>query len=269
MGGTLAVEGAAILYARCEQFSGAGVVIRPKNLHVAAGARIDSCGAGFSWTGSRLPSSDAPLSSHGGGGHNTAGGHGGRGSGSDYTLASDWGRTYGNEYAPTLPGTFGSFYSSDYTGGGLLRIHAARAVIEGTLNASAYDYAHYSGGAGGAIWLTASKSLVIAPAATLAAHGGRSNHSGGGLGGGGRIALGLKLTDAQIAELAAIGTLEKIEKKDMTAAWRADNPSVTIDLAPGKKYDGSNPPDEASRPELYGTFRVLDGRAFATMIIMQ
>ena len=269
VGGTLAVEGAAILYARCEQFSGAGVVIRPKNLHVAAGARIDSCGAGFSWTGSRLPSSDAPSSSHGDGGHPTAGGHGGRGSGWDYTLASSWGRTYGNEYAPTLPGTFGSFYSSDYTGGGLLRIHAARAVIEGTLNASAYDYAHYSGGAGGAIWLTASKSLVIAPAATLAAHGGRSNHSGGGLGGGGRIALGLKLTDAQIAELAATGTLEKIEKKDVTAAWRADNPSVTIDLAPGKKYDGGNPPDETARPELYGTFRVLDGRALATMIILE
>jgi hypothetical protein len=267
--GTVSVGDTARLYPRCEQFTGAGVILRPNILRVAEGAALDASGAGFSWKGSRTPASDAPLSSHGGSGHNTAGGHGGRGSGAEYGLPADWGFTYGNAYAPTLPGTFGSFYSQSYTGGGLLRIHAVRAELAGTLNANAYDYVHYSGGAGGAIWLTASKKLDIAPTAKFAAHGGQSNHSGGGLGGGGRIAFGIKLSEAQIAQLVATGTLEKIEKRDVTDTWRAENPSVTIDLAPGKKYDGSNPPADDVRPELYGTFRVLNGAVQRTMLILQ
>ena len=43
----------------------------------------------------------------------------------------------------------------------------------------------------------------------------------------------------------------------------------TYSSRPRQKYDGDNPPDEASRPEHYGTFRVLDGRALATMIILE
>ena len=255
--GTLSVEGTAHLYARCEQFTGAGVILRPNILRVAEGATLDARGAGFSWSGTRTPASDAPLSSHGGGGHNTAGGYGGRGSGSGYGLDETWGLTYGNEYAPTLPGTFGSFYSESYTGGGVLRIHANHATIAGTLNASAYDSAHYSGGAGGGIWLTVSKTLDVAATAAFIAHGGIPSHPGGGIGGGGRIAIGVRLTEEQIAQLAASGTFENLAKRDATVEWRAANPLVTIDLAPGKKYDGSNPPSEADRPELYGTFRYL------------
>jgi len=255
--GTLSVEDTAHLYARCEQFTGAGVILRPNILRVAEGATLDARGAGFSWIGTRTPASDAPLSSHGGSGHNTAGGYGGRGSGSNYALAEDWGMTYGNEYAPTLPGTFGSFYSESYTGGGLLRIHANRVAIAGTLDASAYDSTHYSGGAGGGIWLTALKTLDVAATAAFIAHGGRSSHSGGGLGGGGRIAIGVRLSEAQIAQLATSGSFEDMAKRDATDEWRAGNPLVTIDLSPGKKYDGSNPPTEAESPELYGTFRYL------------
>jgi len=255
--GVLSLEDSSIFYTRCEQYTGAGVILRPNTLRVAEGATLDASGAGFSWIGTRTPASDAPLSSHGGSSHNTAGGYGGRGSGADYSLPDNWGLTYGNEYAPTLPGTFGSFYSESYTGGGLLRIHANRAAIAGTLDASAYDSTHYSGGAGGGIWLTASKTLDVAATAAFIVHGGRSSHEGGGLGGGGRIAIGVRLSEAQIAQLATSGSFEDMAKRDATTEWRAENPLVTIDLSPGKKFDGSNPPIEANRPELYGTFRYL------------
>jgi hypothetical protein len=73
-------------------------------------------------------------------------GFGGRGGAYNAT----YGNTYGKIHAPIQPGSCNGAYQSPLNGGGLIRIHAARVELNGTLNANANLTSWAGGPSGGA-----------------------------------------------------------------------------------------------------------------------
>ncbi|MBR4614285.1 MAG: hypothetical protein IKO55_01650, partial [Kiritimatiellae bacterium] len=182
--------------------------------------------------------------------HTIGGGYGGYGGNHTET----YGLTYGNEYAPILPGSSGGSYGYVQPAGGLIRIHAHKATIAGTLNANGGRYS-----SGGGIWLTTAKGLEIASTALFTARGGFGHDDNnpanrGAAGGGGRIALWSGISDAQIDELARTGTLSawsasKFASADISEAFLAAHPSS---VAVGPKVT-----DDPAYTDGDGTFRYL------------
>jgi hypothetical protein len=256
VGGTFLVGGTAKVYPKSEQYTGGSVVFRAGEFILEAGATVDAVSAGFWRFPDRLPYSFAPGM---GLDYTVGGGYGGYG----YGYWGDYGNTYGFEYAPVHPGSSGGEYYNVPGAGGLIRIHAGEMTVAGTLNARAVSGdTDASSSSGGGIWLTSRKRPVFAAGAALLARGGYRCTGAGKHAGGGRIAIGICLTDAQIDELAATGTLagRPMERRLATDAFLAENPGVTVNVEDGAGLATG----------IYaGTFRVLDFRKTSTLLEMR
>ena len=247
VGGTLGLYGASVFYPCCEPYTGGGIVFHAGNLEIGEPAAINASSRGWCRDTDRSPISTAPGLGYA---HTIGGGYGGYGGNHDAT----YGLTYGSEYAPILPGSSGGSYGYVQPAGGLIRIHAHKATIAGTLNANGGRYS-----SGGGIWLTTAKGLEIASTALFTARGGFGHDDNnpanrGAAGGGGRIALWSGISDAQIDELARTGTLSawsasKFASADISEAFLAAHPSS---VAVGPKVT-----DDPAYTDGDGTFRYL------------
>jgi hypothetical protein len=116
-------------------------------------------------------------------------------------------------------------------GGGLVRVHVgSTATLDGSVITDGSQTTVYGGPSGGGIWITAER-FKVGSAAVLRARGGLSsyNYSGGG---GGRIALGVQLTAADLAQLGETGEpVSKVETVD-AAAFGIRYPGVALDVSP-------------------------------------
>jgi hypothetical protein len=140
------------------------------NLTVNSGGLITAKGLGYQ---------EGP----GAGSSRSSGGYGG--SGGDSGVEGVAGAAYGSAITPTGPGSGGN----GKRGGGSVRLEASgRVVVDGTIDADAYDYTGgWSGvGSGGAIWISC---LTFGGRGTLRAIGDTAGNVDSTGGGGGRIAV--------------------------------------------------------------------------------
>ena len=263
VGGAFRVLGASVVYPKSEQYTGGSVVFRADRFVLGTNAAVDAVSAGFRRIPGRSPLSLAPGV---GFSFTVGGGYGGTGYGRENN--PDYGKAYGFGYAPIHPGSSGGDYGADSVGdpyvtggGGLVRIHARSMDIAGTIDASAaptHDRA--SSSSGGGVWLVSRFAPKFADTASLHVRGGYRCTQYGKAGGGGRIAIGIHLSDAQIRSLETAGTTDRLARLDATADWLAAHPNVAIDLADG---EGETTGEHA------GTFRVLDATPRATTLILR
>ena len=133
--------------------------------------------------------------------------------------------------------------------------------IAGTVDANAATTATTaSSSSGGGIWLVSRFAPKFAETASLRVRGGYKCTGAGKAGGGGRAAIGIRLSDAQLRSLVRTGTMDSVAKFDATAAWLAAHPLVSVDLADG---EGETTGVHA------GTFRVLDATPRGTTLILR
>lgn len=258
VGGTLRVAGDSVVYPKSEQYTGGSVVFRADRFVLGTNAIVDAVSAGFRRILGRDPLSLAPGV---GFDYNVGGGYGGTGYG--HEGKPEYGGTYGSEWAPIHPGSSGGDYGDAYVtgGGGLVRIHARTMEIAGTVDANAATTATTSSSSsGGGIWLVSRFAPKFAETASLRVRGGYKCTGAGKAGGGGRAAIGIRLSDAQLRSLVSTGTMDSVAKFDATAAWRAAHPLVSVDLADG---EGETTGVHA------GTFRVLDATPRGTTLILR
>ena len=276
VGGTFAINGAAKFVPCCDQYTGGGVVTTAERFTLAADASVEAVSLGYAWFGDRDPVSCAPGaptgvkgnsgwygSSYGGQGDTYGGGTGIRGNGGI--------EPYGFANAPIHPGSHkynDQQKNNDPTaGGGNVRIHADRVVLAGTIDVTTEAVRTSGAPSGGGIWITAAKRLDVRPSAQLLAKGGDSAQKfGNGNGGGGRIAFGLKLTEEEIAVLAATGELPAEAEVDIggEADFLAAYPGTTISLEGGQAANEPDEPLEVCR----GTFRFLYGTKILPTVIV-
>jgi hypothetical protein len=179
--------------------NGATVLFDLKDLIIQPGGGFDATAKGFAWNG---------VVCNGPGKGNTTGGA--RGSGGGYgglggSNGVSGGITYGVSNAPLTPGSpggYGHVTGIAQPGGGAIRINAGMLTLNGTIMSTGGSGGGYGGGgSGGGIFITCTN---ISGAGVVTAIGGSSLGQGGtpaGGGGGGRISIGVGLSDAAISNL--------------------------------------------------------------------
>ena len=267
VGGTFAMKDTSTLIPNCEPYTGLGVVVTADRFTLDAQAKVDAIGLGWACIEGLKPDTLAPGKSWA---YTVGSGYGGRGNDNDNP--GKGGATYGNSLAPIHPGSPKCYYSDgssynpngDTPGGGSIRIHAARVVLNGKLDATGGTPGTLGAPSGGGIWVTASAKLKVGPTAQLIAKG-KTASSYGGHGGGGRIALGVRLTDEQVAALAAgepdvlPGNCAKVTVYEGTnTQFAVDFPGATACVDAGAKY-----------PNGEGTVRYLKGLEPGLMLIVR
>ncbi|MCK6547237.1 hypothetical protein L6R52_15405 [Myxococcota bacterium] len=194
-----------------------GNTVQFNRLELRSGATIQpsTCTTSSCWcarinvTGDLVISTGATLNADGRGylgSYQNGNGYYGMTSGNVYAGASWWSggshggwggnysggptATYGDLYAPSLPGAGGNAYPgyNGGSGGGCIIVTVGGTLqLDGTITANgAGGGSNYAGGAGGSIWLTADTLASSRTSLTLAANGGNAVY---GAGSGGRIAL--------------------------------------------------------------------------------
>ena len=185
----------------CERRSGAPVLLKADTVSIGANARILAEGRGF-----------GRIWWHNGTGYSQR--THGPGRSTSNTIAASYGgigggvtvdNTYGFVAAPFQPGSAAQAqngYTGDlFSGGGAVRIDAREIELTGKIYAEGIGRYQVAGGSGGSVWLTCRK-FILGANAKISVEGGHSTQYGNyGGGGGGRIAIGLKLGEAQIASL--------------------------------------------------------------------
>jgi len=255
----LAIADTAQLFLYSDSYSGGSTICHVgRRFTVTTNAVVNACEGGFWVDISKSPQSLEPLPQ--GTSWGCAASHGGEASGV----------TYDAPYAPRMPGaTTTSPYDGNPArtspGAGVIRIHAHRASVAGTLKATTGATTdRHAAGAGGTIWLTADV-LDVAPGAQFNVKG--SSNLYGGIAGGGRISICRALKDAELAELTADGdTLPTGRLSRRTAKFVRDEvaftnefPGVTVAL------DASSAAGSKSR----GTFYFLDGKTQGLMLLVK
>jgi len=221
-----------------EYCTGTPVAFNVASFSLAERAEIRANNTGFAWyVGSngicRVSTKWTTWCPGHGNNYGKAGSYGAKGNGQG---------AYGYRYAPFLPGGQGTYYgvgSVDYTstyrhnfgsgvirgGGSVLIFASGKMTLRGLVEARGKD-AFYGPSAGGGIWLNAA-SYEIAPSACLKAVGGSTGTNYDRYGGaGGRIALAVGLTDADIQSLAETGEVAE----DLTAG---ELTCISTDVRPG------------------------------------
>jgi len=117
------------------------------------------------------------------------GSHGGRGGRGDNATCVQ-GVIYDSITEPIYPGGgSGNWNSSNYSGGGAIKITASSITVDGTITANGLGgtSAGRTGSAGGSIWLISSGDIF--GSGTITANGGNGSATNVGSGGGGRISI--------------------------------------------------------------------------------
>ena len=217
VGGTCHVASNCWIVVESDKYDGGSALWRVGKLQLDPDGGFDANEKGYSLDETLSPATLAPGL---GGSLNCGGGYGGRGTREE----AGCGLVYGQELAPVEPGSPSGFWNGGYyiNGGGLVRIIARRMDIDGVIKAVGGTW--YNGASGGGIWLAAQR-FAFGPHALLDAHGGGQDYGGGG---GGRIALTEKATEAQLDELARTGAVQlerfmtKLDEAAFEAKWGAD-----------------------------------------------
>lgn len=232
--GALVIGDGATLYSANDTETGTPVVFTCGSLDVAAGGTISSQNLGFGWlpcpdndpakapTGSQTKfGSDGGVRTYyynfgfgSGNGFNNPGSYGGVGKGNNRSV-------YGYRAAPFLPGSNVGIWDNALpeldAPGSIVIFAKGEASIRGTVNASAEKpIRNYGGNSGGGIWLCAA-TVEIPATAKILAEGGNSGPSYESPGGGGRIAIGIGLTDDDLAEMAKGNEPEGVKYVDAYA----------------------------------------------------
>ena len=216
VGGAMTIADGAKLKPFCDAIWGAPVVFSASSVTIAEGGAIDAYAAGWgktyiggvTYSGSPNRADWKTSNSYCGGTYAGVGGY------SKSTAASQV--TYGNPFAPYMPGSPG-MYNHTYYGGGAVRIHVSGSFrCDGAVSADGYAPGTVSagGGSGGSVWITCGR-FESGAAASITAKGGSRESGDRGAGGGGRICIAKGLTQAQIAQLYATGTCDRLAR--MTA----------------------------------------------------
>ena len=190
--GTLRVGAGSTANVYSERYTGGSVFFEVQELRVSATGKIDANGRGFSG-GVGTQNGYGPgrgifkgwPSDRGG-----AGGYGGRGATSSYTVEAKGGPAYGEVNAPRLCGSGGAG-KTDATGGfggGLLWMRIINAaVVDGVVSANGTAPSSLCGdGSGGGIFLDCGS---FSGSGAISANGGMIAGTSGAHGGGGRIAV--------------------------------------------------------------------------------
>jgi len=276
VGGTFEIKDTAKFVPCCDQYTGGGVVTKAVRFILASGASVEAISKGWAWFADRIPNSCAWGSptgskanngwwgaSYGGQGDTYGGGSGVRGQGGV--------EPYGFANAPVHPGSHKyneqNKDNDPRAGGGNVRIHATRVSLAGKIDVTTTPVVTSGAPSGGGIWITATQRLKVHAAAQLLAKGGDSAWFGNANGGGGRIAFGVRLTDGEIAALAASGELPEGSRTVVRGEeeFFADYPDVMISLEGGKANNHEDEPLEVCR----GSFRYLVGRKPGMVLVVQ
>ena len=247
VGGKLDIGAQARLMLGSDQVTGGSFVVRTKKLHVHEDGAIDASNRGYGYAAG----SKTSLAPGWGYTYTIGGGYGGLGVGHNAL----YGHTYGQKFAPIEPGSPPGYHNQQKIAGGLIRVHADKAVIDGKLLATSIEQP-YGGCSGGGIWLTA-RWIDFGNHAVLDASGATTGYDSKG--GGGRIAIERGLSPAAIDHLAATGELPAGLEKNVLDALAFTNmyPRVTVDVTRG---------DHVSTPEYDGTFVYLNAVPSGTML---
>lgn len=185
------------------------------NFNLATGATVAADAMGHP-PGAGPGAGGLSINDGGGAGHGGLGGRGFIGLPDNLGTA---GASYGSFAAPVDAGSGGGASSPSGVatagagvGGGIVRIIATTATINGVVSANASDGAtswwDAGGGSGGSVWITANN---LSGSGEIRANGGRSSNTysvgGAGGGSGGRIALVVNNTSSFNGSLAALGGL--------------------------------------------------------------
>jgi hypothetical protein len=185
------------------------------SFNLAAGATVSADAMGFA-SGEGPGAGGLATNDGGGAGH---AGFGGRGYIGLPTNNGTPGASYGSFAAPVDAGSGGGASSPSGvgtagagTGGGIIRIIATSATINGVITANASDgtssWYDSGGGSGGSIWITTNN---LSGSGEIRANGGSGAHAystgGAGGGSGGRVALVVNNTSSFNGSLAALGGL--------------------------------------------------------------
>ena len=192
VGGKLIVGAASTANVYSDRYTGGSVYFEVKELRVSATGKIDANGRGFSG-GVGTQNGYGPgrgifkgwPSDRGG-----AGGYGGRGATSSYTVEAKGGPAYGEVNAPRLCGSGGAGKAgaTGGFGGGLLWMRIINAaVVDGVVSANGTAPSSLCGdGSGGGIFLDCGS---FSGSGAISANGGMIAGTSGAHGGGGRVAV--------------------------------------------------------------------------------
>ena len=250
VGGTFELAGNATFKPQSDPYTGGSVKTVCDTFVLLENAKVDASALGFAADRNRKPYS---LALGMGEFYDIGAGYGGHGGNADGTYGSE----YGFANSPVHPGSNSGVYQTyaPNAGGGLVRIHARNMDVRGSVKADAEAIGgQIVAASGGGIWLTAAESLALGENVVLQAKG-SAGYGGNAGGAGGRIAIGWKLSPAQIEALAETGTYPGLRKgRFRTEDWFVERfglvnrPSV----APG--CVGSNPEKSAQK----GSFVFID-----------
>ena len=259
VGGELLVQSNCWIYPASDRYTGGSPRFDVNRLHVEAGAGFDATERGFDGLKERDPETLAPGRGYS---FNYGGGYGGLGGALERPTV--FGQTYGFATAPIYPGSCnGNYTDANYykRGGGLVRVHAAGTVVlGGSLIANGPSSTYYGGPSGGGIWITAAR-FRFKPGSLLHARGGKSNYDYSG-GGGGRIALGINLTEEDLVQLAATGLpVSRVEAYD-APAFHARYGGVSVDVTPVTVRTD----EKSAQP---GTFVLLDATRHGSLLMLR
>ena len=255
VGGNFAVGGSSVVKPTSSPWTGGSVVFSVgRTFSLSADAKFVTAELGWAREPSLVPNTHCPGA---GNSYTIGGGYGGCGWGANAT----YGNAYGFANAPIHPGAPKGAYYYERAGAGLVRIHAARVELDGTVDCSSAG--SWPGApSGGGIWITGRDHLAVGASAVLTARGGmNTNYKSEG--GGGRIALGVGLDDADLDELAATGELRRLKPSRVYGVEAFTNGlyrGVSVDVRCGREtMDGVHS----------GTFRFLDARRNGFMFLLR
>lgn len=209
----MTVASGATFYLTSHPTNGGSALIRAGSFTLAQGATINADTRGFGGTSTV---SYGPGRGSGGGYRGGGGGYGGRGGygssgGNPYNAG---GVSNGLPFAPLLPGSAGGYGNGVVSsfGGGLVRIEADEVQIDGTITANGERKDYPGSGAGGGIFI---KTRIYSggPDAVLQANGGSYGSQGGGVGGGGRIAVWRGKVDAAVTAKILAGLQDELSTR--------------------------------------------------------
>jgi hypothetical protein len=185
--GLIVLDGATINHANAAPGAETAVDLTVKGpVYIQCGGSINASGRGYG-SNESYPGATRP-------GDKKGGSHIGHGNGNKNNSSSP-GSTYGSVYRPQEPGAGGeaNAYAAGMPGGGVVRISAANATIDGSImaNGSAHWSSCYRPGAGGSIWMTVTN--LVDGSGFIGANGGsREECSSSDLGGGGGGAVAIE-----------------------------------------------------------------------------
>ena len=263
VGGDFSLRGQSVFRPNCSgQNAGAPVVTVDGRFLVETGAMVDADERGFGTFSHVEP--NVGCGDQG----NRAAGHGGCGQKCLQDETGEGGVTYDAAYAPVWPGQQNreSGTAPLVRGGGVVRVKARTIRVDGTVSANGGVCVGGSS-AGGTIWLLGNlvelgaQAILSATGAYVPGTGIGDDRLDYGASGGGRIAIGIGLDEAKIAALLADGDVLPRRVHDVTAAYLAEHPTVTITAASGVNGVAENV------SACQGTVRVVRGNYGFALIV--